>query len=361
MDDSMNLDYLKRDPRWSPSEEEASIISSEPTVTWGTDAIATPVTAEASHMAAGGTWAAEAASSQGGLLESLGGNASASITPAWSATTTDRISTIPSSTSSSSAISESTTPLTTTSTSSTTSPETAMTLTGTVVSTTSAVVETTAPGAYSGGGNSIKNKLAIAIPIAVVGLLLILALLFFFIRRRRRRTTHPPYEMSGPGTETPGVSTAALMATTPRIIAPPEPAATNLHRLPIIDVTGSSTHETTPGSASARSDDDPRTELGIAMAVPMDQRLSATEHDLREFSRPVSSVSHRVSAGPPSAGLASVRMPFENQSSDENDAVSIISGEHGRTEHERDFDDMSSVSSFDDDHSRVEAHGQAFR
>jgi hypothetical protein len=234
-----------------------------------------------------------------------------------------------------------------------------MTLTGTVVSTTSAVVETTAPGAYSGGGDSIKNKLAIAIPIAVVGLLIILALLFFFIRRRRRRTAHPPYEMSG--TETPGVSTAALMATTPRIIAPPEPAATNLHRLPVIGVTGSSTHEITPGSASARSDDDARTELGIAMAVPMDQRLSATEHDLREFSRPVSSVSHRVSAGPPSAGLASVRMPFETQSSDENDAVSIISGERGRTDHDRDFDDMSSVSSFDDDHSPVEAPGQNFR
>lgn len=228
-----------------------------------------------------------------------------------------------------------------------------------MVSTTSAVVQTTAPSAYSGGGDSIKNKLAIAIPTAVVGLLIILALLFFFIRRRRRRTTHPPYEMSG--TETPGISTAALMATMPRIMAPPETAATNLHRLPVINVTGSSTHETTPGSASARLDDDPRTELGIAMAVPMDQRLSATEHDLREFSRPVSSVSYRVSAGQPSAGPVSVRMPFENQSSDENDAVSVISGEHARTDHELDFDDMSSVSSFDDDHPPIEAHGQTFR
>jgi hypothetical protein len=54
-------------------------------------------------------------------------------------------------------------------------------------------------------------------------------------------------------------------------------------------------------------------------------------------------------------------MPFENQSSDENDAVSIISGEHGRTDHERDLDDMSSVSSFDDDHTPVEAHGQTLR
>lgn len=358
----MNLDYLKREPRWSPSEEDASTMSSEPTVTWGTDGIATPVTAEASHMAAGGTWAAEAASSQEGLLESLGGSATALITPAWSATATERISAIPISTSSSSTVSESTTTQATTTLSSlTTSPETAMTLTGTVVSTTSAVVQTTAPGAYSGRGDSIKNKLAIAIPIAVVGLLIILALLFFFIRRRRRRTTHPPYEMSGTGTETPGVSTAALMATTRRTIAPREPAATNLHRLPVINVTGSSTHEITPGSVSARSDDDPRTELGIATAVPVDQRLSATEHDLREFSRPRSSVSHRVSAGPPSAGLASVRMPFENQSSDENDAVSVISGEHGRMDHERNLDDMSSVSSFDDDHSPVEAHGQIFR
>lgn len=309
-------------------------------------------------MAAGQSRAADAASLPEGLLESVAG--SASVTPVSSTITINGISTTPTSTSSSSAGSETTTPLITTSTFSTTSTETPMTLSDTV-STTTSTLQTAAPGAYSGGGDSVKNKLAIALPIAIVGLLIILALLFFFIRRQRRRNARQPYEMSG--TNTPGVSTAALMNTTRKIsIASPEPAAMNLSRLPVIDVTRSHDHETTPGSAYARSEDDPRTELGIAMAVPVDQRLSATEHDLRDFSRPVSSVSRRVSNGPASAGLASVRMPFESQSED-NDGVSIISGELGRTDRERDFDDMSSVSSFDDEHEheRIEGHGQSFR
>ncbi|KAJ5359677.1 uncharacterized protein N7496_012090 [Penicillium cataractarum] len=345
MDDSMNPDNLKREPRW---EEGASIVSSEPSVTWGTDGNPTPVATETSQMAAGQSRAADTASLPEGLLES-------SFT-----TTTNGISTTPTSTSILSAVSETATPLITISTFSTTSTETPMTLSGTVSTTSASTLQTAAPGAYSGGGGSVKTKLAIALPIAIVGLI-ILALLFFFIRRRKRRNARQPYEMSG--TNTPGVSTAALMNTTRKIsIASPEPAAMNLSRLPVIDVTRSHDHEPTPGSASARSEDDPRTELGIAMAVPVDQRLSATEHDLRDFSRPVSSVSRRVSNGPSSAGLVSVRMPFESRSED-NDGVSIISGEHGRTDHERDFDDMSSVSSFDDEHERerIEGQSQSFR
>lgn len=361
MDDSMDVDYFKRQPREPSWDTQASIVNSETSAilgtTWGTDGIATPVTAETSQMAASHNLAAEAASLPEGLLESLAG--SASITPASSATTSDTTSAMPSSISSLSVVSETTIPLTVTLTFPTASSETAMTLSGTVVSTTTTSssaleTETAALGAYSGGGDSVKTKLAIALPIAIVGLLVILALIFFFVRRRKHRKARPPYEMSG--TKTPGVSTAALMTTTPKIaITSPQPATVNLSRLPVIDVMRSQDHEHAPrpGSASARSDDDPRTELGVAVAVPMDQRLSATEHDLREFSRPVSSASHRVSAGPPSGGLASVRMPFENQSSDETDAVSIISGEHGRTDHERDFDDMSSVSSFDDEHPRI--------
>ncbi|KAF3398183.1 hypothetical protein F1880_006443 [Penicillium rolfsii] len=364
MDDFMNPKYLKRELRWSPSAEDASTIIAEPTVTWRTDAIATSV---------GETWAAEAASSHEGLLESLGGGASASITPAWPETTTDRIPATPIATSSSSAVLESTTPLTTASfsrtASSTTSPETAMTPTDTVLSTMSAANQTTAPSASSGGGDSIKYKIPIAIFIALVGLLIILAVafFFFFIRRRmRRRGTHPPYEMSG--IKTPEVSTPTLIASTPTLVASKpksvaslELAATNFYRLPVIDISSTSTHEFTLSSASARSDDDSRTELGIARALPIDQRHSATEYDQRECSRPVSVASHRVDSEPPSTGLASMGMRFENQSSDENDTVSIISGEDERTGRERDLDDMSSVSSFDDDHPPIETHGQAFR
>lgn len=340
---------------WDPSAG-----NTEPSVAWGTDGFEIPVTVEASQMAPSQSRVSEASSLSEGSLEIPGGTAS--VMPASSATTSESIPTRIVPMSSSSAVPESTTPPTTTSAFSNTPTETRISLFGTVASTTSAsTFETAAPGAYAGGGDSVKNKLAIALPIAIVGLLLIIALVFFFFCRRRRRTTRPPYEMTGNATA--GVSTAALM-TSPKItIAPPEPATSNLPRVPIIDVTRSQSHDhqPTPGSASARSDDDASTELGIAAAVPMDQRLSATEHHLREFSRPVSSVSHRVSAGPPSAGLASVRMPFENQSSDDNDAVSIISGEHGRGAHDRDFDDMSSVSSLNDEHPETEGHDRSFR
>lgn len=341
----MDLNNLKREKRWSPWEEDASIVNSEPS---GTDGNPTSVATETSQVAAGQSRAADPASLSEGWLG--GSTGFASVTPATSTTTTNGISTTPTSTSIVSAVSESTT-----------STETSMILSGTVVSTTStSTLQTAAPGAYSGGGDSVKTKLAIAIPIAIVGLLGILALLFFFIRHRKRRHVPPPYEMSG--SETPGVSTAALMATTPKIsVASPDPAVGNPSRLPVIDVTRSHAHDTTPGSASARPDDDPRTELGIAMAAPMDQRLGATEHDLRDFSRPVSSISRRVSNGPPSARAASVRMPFENQGIEDNDGVSIISDEHGQINNERDFDDMSSVSSFDDDHPHIEGHGRSFR
>ncbi|KAJ5167507.1 uncharacterized protein N7482_006288 [Penicillium canariense] len=345
MDDS--LDPLKRDKkeyRW----ENPLAFNSDPPETSGTDGLAMVVTSDFSQI--------DAALSSDSLLASR--SASASVTPgsstaSWTYSSSDIASTTVLSTSSSLSVSESSTPSTTTLAISTTAA--AMTLSGTSASTTSAP-ETAAPGAYSGGGESVKNKLAIALPIAIVGLLIILALVFFFLRRRRRRHGRPPYEMTA--NETPGVSTAALMAV-PKIVTP-DPAAASLPRSPVRDVS-SQDHATAPVSASARSDNDSHTELGLAVAVPMDQRFSATEHTLRGFSRPPSTVVNRASAGPSRAGLASVCMPFQNQSSDDNDSVSIISGEYTRRDHAHDFDDMSSVSSLNDDHLESHNHGQSFR
>ena len=93
---------------------------------------------------------------------------------------------------------------------------------------------------------------------------------------------------------------------------------------------------------------DSEAEIGVAVAVPMDQRRSATEQDLRGRVASVTS-----SRGP--SRLA--RMPFEDFSDDEvgigiavggsDDDVSDVSDLEGRRR-ERDFDQVSVVSSFDE-------------
>lgn len=102
----------------------------------------------------------------------------------------------------------------------------------------------------------------------------------------------------------------------------------------------------------ARGPSDSEAELGVAVAVPMDQRRSATEQDLRDRVASVTS-----SRGP--SRLA--RMPFEDFSDDEvgigiavggsldedDDAVSDVSDLDGRRR-VRDFDEVSVVSSFDE-------------
>lgn len=106
--------------------------------------------------------------------------------------------------------------------------------------------------------------------------------------------------------------------------------------------------------STARGPGDSETELGVAVAVPMDQRRSATEQDFRDRVASVTS-----SRGP--SRLA--RMPFEDFSDDEvgigiavggsdddcddDDAVSDVSDLDGRRR-ESDFDEVSVVSSFDE-------------
>lgn len=104
-----------------------------------------------------------------------------------------------------------------------------------------------------------------------------------------------------------------------------------------------------------RGPGDSEAELGVAVAVPMDQRRSATEQDFRDRVASVTS-----SRGP--SRLA--RMPFEDFSDDEvgigiavggslddddddDDAVSDVSDLDGRRR-VRDFDEVSVVSSFDE-------------
>ncbi|CAI7574050.1 unnamed protein product [Penicillium pancosmium] len=224
---------------------------------------------------------------------------------------------------------------TTTTTSSSTSSSSSSITTTTETEATEAPTDTTDTGA-SNSLSSTNTKLAIALPIAIVGLLIIAALTFFFRRRRRRRNAQPEYDIATG--QTRALSTAELMAL--QKIEGSGPETSSMHHLPVIQVPQYQERVRTSGSATARTVvDNSHTELGLAVAVPLDQRRSASEHDLPRFSGSASRTS-------------TPRMPFESRgggSNDDDDDVSIVSDENERRNRERDFDDMSSVSSFEDD------------
>ncbi|KGO39527.1 hypothetical protein PEX1_025630 [Penicillium expansum] len=253
--------------------------------------------------------------------------------------------------------------------------------TTTTISASSSSSETTLAASDStafSGGPSKTTKIAIAVPVSVIGLALILALLFFLSRRRRREKERnslpPPYDIATGHRS--AVSTQELMIS-PKSSTPeprrsvPTPAMSStatsmplpMPRIPIISISPSTesrgrtpTPDPSPGSGSVHrmpmthGPGDSETELGVAVAVPMDQRRSATEQDLRGRVASVTS-----SRGP--SQLA--RMPFEDFSddevgigvavsgSDDDDAVSDVSDLDGRRR-EREFDEVSVVSSFDE-------------
>ncbi|KAJ5465618.1 hypothetical protein N7530_009405 [Penicillium desertorum] len=248
---------------------------------------------------------------------------------------------------------------------------------------------TSDPTTFS-SGPSKTTKIAIAVPVSVIGLALILALLFFLIRRRRREKERnalpPPYDIATGHRS--GVSTQELMISpkspTPgprRSLSTPAMSSTAtampMPRIPIINISPSTesrgrtpSPNPSPGSGSVRrvsmahGAGDSEAEIGVAVAVPMDQRRSATEQDLRGR---VASVASR---GP--SRLA--RMPFEDFSDDEvgigiavggsddddDDAVSEVSDLEGRRR-ERDFDQVSVVSSFDEVSPIGEQESRRFR
>ncbi|KAJ5100041.1 hypothetical protein N7532_007042 [Penicillium argentinense] len=185
---------------------------------------------------------------------------------------------------------------------------------------------------------STQTKLAIALPIAIVGLVVIIVLIFFFLRRRRRQNTPPAYDIAT--SQRTAVSTSELMSV-PKL-ATPEPAASSARQLPVFDVSQNHTREPSPGSTVRMNDS--HTELGLAVTAPGDQRHSGSEHDLHRFGGTAS----RTSGTP--------RMPFETRHGDDDDDVSVVSDMNERRGREHDFDDMSSVSSFDEDEPRTDEH-----
>lgn len=188
-------------------------------------------------------------------------------------------------------------------------------------------------GALSSTTDSTKTKLAIALPIAIVSLLVIFGVIFFYIRRRRQRNAPPGYDIAA--NQSRVISTSELMAV-PKFVIPEQTT-----RYPALDVHTNHIQDSSPGFSTVRSPDDANTEPGCAVAVPVDQRMSATEHDMRGMTGSSPANENRSSA---------VRSPFQNQR--EEDAVSVVSDLNERRGREEDFDDMSSVSSFSDDNPR---------
>ncbi|KAJ6080745.1 hypothetical protein N7499_005619 [Penicillium canescens] len=205
---------------------------------------------------------------------------------------------------------------------------------------------TTEPGSYS-GGTSTKTKIAIAVPISIVGIALIIALIIFLTRRRRRakeRHNIPtPYDMAT--SQTTAVSTQELVVSPIHAALSPGPqtttAAVPLSRTPVLNVPpfiDGQSRDPSPSPSSTRrmpvsqgpGPNDSSTEIGLAVAVSLDHRRSATEQELRS----------------PSWGTVRLaRMPFDNSYDPEDDAVSEASDSDGRRR-DREFDEISDVSSF---------------
>lgn len=217
------------------------------------------------------------------------------------------------------------------------------TLTSTsAIATSTTNTASTEAGALSISTDSTKTKLAIALPIAIIGLLVVIGLIFFYYRQRRQRNAPPAYDVAT--NQSKAVSTSELVAV-PKFVA-----AERTNRFPALDVPNNHIRDSSPGSSTVRSPDDANTELGLAVAVPKHKQMSATRHDLHGMPRSPPANENRRSA---------VRSPYQNRS--EADALSVVSDLNERRGREEDFDDMSSVSSFNDDNPRDDHNTHSFR
>ncbi|KAJ5712098.1 hypothetical protein N7488_006254 [Penicillium malachiteum] len=226
-------------------------------------------------------------------------------------------------------------------TSSPSSTNTATTTATTTFSSTS-TSKTTTSAAHSSGGLSTKTKLAIAIPVAVAGALIILGIVFFFLRRhQRQRNTTDTAGYEAAKDQPLVVSTSQLMITVPTTQSRPQPEP-SLPRFPMLDVPDSRDGEISPGTTTDHMSGH---EMGFGMALSSNPRSSTTEQSR--------------SASPANAVESQLRT--QNHVRDDDD-VSVVSDYHdqgGVQEH--DYDDMSSVSSFDGDNSRLNDHQHPFR
>ncbi|KAJ5682079.1 uncharacterized protein N7477_002019 [Penicillium maclennaniae] len=188
---------------------------------------------------------------------------------------------------------------------------------------------------------STQNRLAIALPIAIIGLLAVAGVLFFYMRRRRQRNAQPAYGV--PVSQSKGMPASKLM------VVPAIVTTGSTPRFSALGVPTNLTRDSSSGSSTVRSPDEANMELGIAVSISRDPRMSATEQNLYDMTQASSNEIVR----------SHLHSPSRNQHDDE--AVSVISGLDERRAHEEDFDDMSSVSSFNDDSTHDGLHRYSFR
>lgn len=198
-------------------------------------------------------------------------------------------------------------------------------LTTPTATSTSSSTTTTAAASHS-SGKSTTTKLAIALPIAIVGALAIMAIVFFLIRRRRRK-----HRGAVPTSTTYETNEGKVISTTQIMSGPP--------MFPIMDVPAIRDSEVSAGQMPALES---HPETGYGVTVSRDQRPNATEQ-----------------ASSANAVESQIRLPSENHGAADDDVVSVVSDEHRA--HGHDYDDMSSVSSFDGSSPRANDHQHPFR
>ncbi|KAL4795675.1 hypothetical protein BDV19DRAFT_388992 [Aspergillus venezuelensis] len=201
-------------------------------------------------------------------------------------------------------------------------------------------------GSGGGGGLSTNTKIAIAVPVSIVGAAILAAIIFFFLRRRRRRNNRLRGAIPVISTHNLETSSSAFLPSSHTHIAPvptPEPIA---HRsVPANDI------EIQPPHPSGTE-----TPVGVAVtdtSVPVNPNTDTTA--TRGVNLDWRTSTERAEAAA-AAGITAVgadgrpRSPFSHPDDDAMSDISDINDREAmmRSRGVRD-DDMSSVSSFEDD------------
>ncbi|PWY89954.1 hypothetical protein BO70DRAFT_377171 [Aspergillus heteromorphus CBS 117.55] len=254
--------------------------------------------------------------------------------------TTQQWTTIPSIDATTGSISQTTT--TTTTTSEATTQATTMSS-----STSSASSNSAGDGGSSSGSNT--TAIAIAVPVAVVGVAIIAGLLFFLMRRRRQRSRIPPPDPQD------------NMRTVPRQAGPQNGSTWEFGPASSHDVPFSGpipgrpvTHHSQSSVDSTRHIDASSSSQNLTTAAQSapDEEPAMQDYSERHEARismPVISQSIPVWQEPRHDRPTS---PFDHPLDDSISEISHMSDPRQSAAHHRDLDDISSVSSFEDDERR---------
>ncbi|PYH90016.1 hypothetical protein BO71DRAFT_402584 [Aspergillus ellipticus CBS 707.79] len=236
---------------------------------------------------------------------------------------------------------------------STTGSQTTTSQTATQASTTSSSTSSASSNS-SGSGNNTKT-IAIAVPVAVVGAAIIAGLLFFIMRRRRQRSRNSP-------PPNPQVD----MGVVPRQAVPRsgntwEFAPASSHDIPFSGpIPGRPVTQPGHSANSSRDLDATSSSQNLTAAAQSTPREPAM-NDYEEHRKTTAATRTSMPVISPSIPVWQDQRhsrpisPFDHPLDDAISEVSHISGQRS-VAHHRDLDDISSVSSFEDDERRPAIH-----